>query len=665
MGLLSRVSERLRRVAREPEQAAAHDAGDSFRLAEALHRAGKVREARVLCERILAADGNHAQAMYFLGLVRCQEGDPAVAAELIERAVSLGFDTAQVHVNLGIVYLGLDRLDDADRVLRTALRQDHALPSAHATLGVVRARLGDPQGAALLLGRAREIDPGNVEASNNLGGALRDLGRIDDALACFRDALRLRPEDAAIWSNLASAQLAARQWNDAVETFRRAIALDDRAPAAWSGLGLALAELAQFGDAEAACREAVALRPGAADGAVALARVLRSQGKLDEAESVLRNLLGDSPQHAKGWGQLAAIQYARFAFAEAEASHRRAVELDPRSATARFDLAHFLLAQRDYEEGFALFESRFLATPGWFTDEVRAAGQDDSDRRWRGDPLAGKHILVLGEQGFGDQIMMFRYLPLLKERGARRVSVACAPELLRLARTIDGVDDLFALTDSSRPEGVDVAVPVMSLPYCFRSSAATLPDAHYLDIDARRRAAWTNRLAALDGMRVGLAWAGKSTSDDPARRSLTLDTLRPLFEVPAVSFVSLQKRLAGEVHGEGLFAPGLSDAMDDCEDFLDTACVIAGLDLVISVDTAVAHLAATLGVPTWLIAKTGGEWRWGPVATTSVWYPSMRIFRQAPGAAWDDVAREIAEALRNQVHTLRDGSPAGLAMRGR
>jgi len=655
MGLLLRVSQRLRRLAHEKPRAGVVDTLGELRLAEELHRAGKLREASVLYEHILETDPEHAQATYFLGLVRFQEGDAGGASDLIERASFLGLDTPQVRTNLGLVYMHLGRFEVAERALREAIRQDPAFASAHGTLALVRARIGDLHGAVLLLEKACELEPQNVEALNNLGGIYRDLGRLDDALARFGDALRLRPDSVAILSNLAGAQMASRQWSDAAATFRRVIALDDRLPLAWSGMGGALAEMGEYGDAESACREALQLRPDAAEGLAALARVLRHQGKADEAEPVLRRLLELDPGQSTAWGQMAAVHAARFSFEEAEASHRRAVDLAPRSASARFDLAHFLLGQGKYEEGFALFESRFLAIPGWFTDEVRAAGQDESEHRWRGQALDDKHLLVLGEQGFGDQIMMFRYLPLLKQRGARRVSLTCAPELLRLARAITGVDQVFDRTDRSRPEGVDIVVPAMSLPYCFRSTIDTLPDAGYLGIDANQKHQWAERLASLEGLRVGLTWAGNSTQDDLLRRTLTLETLRPLLGVAGATLVSLQKPVPGQAQCEDVRGELLTDPIDACEDFFDTACLVSNLELVITVDTAVAHLAATLGVPTWLLLKTGGEWRWGPTSATSAWYPdTMRIFRQGRGASWSELVEQVADALRKEVQVLRN-----------
>ncbi|MCC6194806.1 MAG: tetratricopeptide repeat protein [Burkholderiales bacterium] len=516
------------------------------------------------------------------------------------------------------------------------------------TQAMAQLREERPAEALALFEQALAVEPHNADLLNHLASVLQGLGKIDEALARYTQAVELRPDSAPLWVNLGCAQLAGRQWGAAVAAFRRALVVDDRYAPAWSALGVALAELGQDRDAEDACREALALQPGWRDGIVNLATVLATQGRAMEAQAELDGHLAQDQGWTAGWQKLAAIQAAEGDLAAAEVSYRRAWALEPASSGIAFSLAHTLLGQDKYEEGFSLFEKRFEAIPAWFTDEVRSLGRDESARRWRGEPVTGRHVAIIGEQGFGDQLMMFRYVPRLRALGAAKVSVVCAPELVRAAERIAGVGEVMSVKEAARPGDAGLWVPALSLPHCVRSTAHDLPDATYLDLPGEARTAWPV-IAALPGLRVGLVWAGNSTADDRARRDFNLEMLAPLLTVAGVSWVSLQKGPASAQFASGAWAGRIVDPMPDCRDFLDTATVIANLDLVISVDTAVVHLAGAIGVPVWLMLKVGGEWRWGATSSTSAWYPKMRIFRQARVDNWSDVASGMHLTLAREV----------------
>ena len=301
------------------------------------------------------------------------------------------------------------------------------------------------------------------------------------------------------------------------------------------------------------------------------------------------------------------------------------------------------LARGDYKEGFALFESRFAAVQGtpWERRQHRALLADP--RRWQGDALAGRRILVWGEQGYGDIIMALRFLPMLCRRGAGEVVVQCDPALARLARAVSGVNDVVTDEVAVDPQRFDVHCPVMSLPGLFGVRAdAIAPGAPYLNVPDDLVQAWAARTAMLHGPRVGLVWTSGSRYADHLRRNVDLSDLAPVFAAVA-PLVSLQKGPAAA--DAAAFGEAIVDWMDECRDFLDTAALVRNLDLVISVDTAVAHLAGALGVPVWLLNRCGGDWRWGSDAEQCAWYPSMRIFRQRQPSRWEPVIGEIASAL--------------------
>ncbi|HUH92399.1 MAG TPA: tetratricopeptide repeat protein, partial [Casimicrobiaceae bacterium] len=317
---------------------------------------------------------------------------------------------------------------------------------------------------------------------------------------------------------------------------------------------------------------------------------------------------------------------------------------NPAVVAARYYAAGEVLMRGDYDRGFELYENRFDA----LVDRAAAARRFESslgiDRRWLRGPLTGRRIVIWCEQGFGDSVMMLRYLPMLKERGAAKVFVVCERELVGLVQAMPAVDRVLCGNDTIGPEDFDLQCPAMSLPHAFRTTWTTVPTATaYLTLPGDRIERWRKRLSAFDGLKVGLAWAGSETLEADTRRSIPLAKLQPIFDVPGARFVSLQKDRRLDEGGSGL---PLLDLVSECGDFLDTAALIEALDLVISVDTAVAHVAGALGKKVWLLNRFESEWRWGRGLTHSVWYPTMTIFNQRNSVRWEDVIEDAASELR-------------------
>lgn len=324
--------------------------------------------------------------------------------------------------------------------------------------------------------------------------------------------------------------------------------------------------------------------------------------------------------------------------AQAETCLRRALELFPGYSSARFKLAYLLLRQGRYPEGWAALESR---PPNLAFKQLLPAP------RWEGEDLAGKSLLVGQEGGHGDMIMFSRYLPLLRDLGAARLGLICLPGLKRLFSTLEGVDTVIAMGEPIPGPGWDHWILPASLPLRFGTTADTIPaPIPYLRPDAARSEAWAGRLPPRP--RVGLVWKGNPDFMNDLDRSLPhLHALAPLAAVPGVRFVSLQK---GPGQDEAAAPPAgmdLFDAAPDLHDFADTAALVAQLDLVIAIDTAVAHLAGALGRPCWvLLPHYRTDWRWFETGEASPWYPgSMRLFRQGPDRDWAPVLARVAAEL--------------------
>jgi tetratricopeptide (TPR) repeat protein len=494
------------------------------------------------------------------------------------------------------------RLADAERRYRTILADEPGHADSLHMLGVLAHQRGDHATAASLIGRAIAIDGANAEYHANLGVV---LAKRDSKAAAesYRRAIALDPDSAEIHFNLGNALARLDRADEAAASFRAAIARRETYWEAHAHLGNALRDLRQLDEASESFRAAIALNPRFADLHSNLSAALREQNRLQDAATAARE----------------------------------AVALNPSLPEAHFNLALALLPLGDMAAGWTEYEWR------WQTPALRDARRMLAPPQWRGEPAAGRTLLLHAEQGFGDTIQFCRYALAAAARGLR-VILEAQPSLVRLLRGLPRVEAVIARGDPL-PK-FDLHCPLLSAPLAMGTTLATIPSAlAYLRAEPAQVAACGARLP--DGLRVGLAWAGSPRLTDTAgmavdrRRSLPPALLTPLIETPGIIFVSLQKG--------GPPAPfALTDPMNDVADFADTAAVIANLDLVISVDTAVAHLAAALGKPVWLLDRHDPCWRWLAGRSDSPWYPTLRIFRQPAPGDWGAVLAEVSVALRER-----------------
>ena len=333
-------------------------------------------------------------------------------------------------------------------------------------------------------------------------------------------------------------------------------------------------------------------------------------------------------------------------YAEAFLREARALGLVPGLAQAEWNLGLAELALGDFSAGWAHFERRWTGCP-----TLQGSYRFPPERAWQGEALAGKRLLLWAEQGLGDTLQFIRYASLAAAAGAT-VWVEVQPPLVGLLRSVAGASEVHAFGEG--PDRWDFHCPLMSLPYRFATTLETIPAAvPYLTADASAVARWRERLAALPGLKVGLVWAGGARPGRvdleaiDARRSLKLAALAPLAAVPGVQLVSLQKGPAAAEVAQAPFS--LVDWSDEWQNFADTAALVEALDLVISVDTAVAHLAGALGRPVWMLNRLDTCWRWLLERNDTPWYPSMRLFRQRESGAWDEVIAGLVTALSAQV----------------
>lgn len=453
--------------------------------------------------------------------------------------------------------------------------------------------------------RALRLRPDYAEAHNNLGSLLGDLGDQEAALVQFTAALALRPDYAMAWLGRGTAHWARHEPEAAMAAYRAAIAAQPDFFPAHNFLALLLGEEGRFTEGLASAKAALHLQP-----------------HHPEAHNTQGNLL-------RGAGQLEA----------AIASYRQAIALQPAYADAHFNLGQALLAAGRFAEGWREYEWR------WATEQMANARPRFAARLWRGEAGRGERLLLHAEQGFGDMLQFCRYAPLAAAQGYEILLEVPAP-LVRLMGSLEGVSAVIP-RGAARPE-FDLHCPMMSLPLCLRTRLESVPGSlPYLQAPAEAAAHWEARLAARgEGLRVGFAWAGNPSPERPARaamdrrRSIDPAFLAPLAALPGLLSVSLQR--GGPAFPE---EAALFDAMEEMEDFADTAALVSRLDLVVTVDTAVAHLAGALGRPVWLLDRSDPCWRWMSGRDDSPWYPGLRIFRQTAPGDWPGVIARLRAAL--------------------
>ena len=439
--------------------------------------------------------------------------------------------------------------------------------------------------------------------------------------------------------------LAAGDLRSAEECYRRSVAAHPGVAGAHVALGFVLFEQQRLAEARHCLDEAVSIDPREADGHYLLGRISQQQNRIEEATGNFSRALAINPEFAEAHYDLGVTLRIAGRLDEALRCFDKALALRPDYPEARFNKSLVLLLRGNFAEGLELFESRLgLGAPRQLSDWLAFLADHPEKPRWRGEHLGGKRLLVWMEEGMGDCLMTMRYLPKLAEKGAGKVLVLADPALARLARTFPAVGEITSRVDELSLDSFDLHCPMMSLPYAFGTRADTIPDAvPYLSVPNGMRETWSGRLSETKRPRVGLAWSGNKNYGRDALRSLSFRQMEPLMGVSGAGFVSLQKGGAATELRQSDWP--ILDRMNECEDFLDTAALIANLDLVVSVDTSVAHLAGALGKPVWLLNRFESEWRWQLRREDSPWYPTMRIFNQPALGDWDSVLEKVAGQL--------------------
>jgi tetratricopeptide (TPR) repeat protein len=499
--------------------------------------------------------------------------------------------------------------------------------------------------AARLCEQALTADPENADGHHLLGVLACQAGHADVALHHLGRALARQPQDAALHGLTGMVFRTLGRPGEARASLEAALRLDPNSAVAHNDLGIVLAEQGALAQAVPHFETAARLDPGLAQAHYNRARALGGLERLDDAIAANRQALRLDPGYVNARNNIA-IELGRLGrYDEAFAQLDEALRLDPADPAAHCNRAVLLLRCGRFAEGFAEYEWR------WRTRPPKSPPRDFPQPPWNGEDIRDATIMLHAEQGFGDTLQFCRYAPLVARR-CGKVYLEVPRALLRLLRQSLGAENLEViprLADFPATHALprtDYHCPLLSLPRVLGTSLVDVPaDIPYLAADAAQAAAWSQRLADLPGRKVGLVWAGLPQYADDAHRSLPLERLAPLGGVAGVTFISLQ---TGAPAGQAAVPPPgltLHDASAGLRDFADTAALVAALDLVISVDTAAAHLAGALGTKVWLLNRFDTDWRWLIDRAASPWYPTVRIFRQPRRGDWDSVLAHVCAEL--------------------
>jgi len=677
------------------------------RLLESGDRAG----AEALCREVLDREPCSAQALHLLGVLAVQSRRLDEAVALMRRAVELDPSKADLHNNLGVALAEQQRFDEAAAMFRRAAELDPRFPDAaynlakalraagrleeslrhyqaavelngrsphiYFDLGNALRALGRLDEAAAAYQRAVALKPDYLKAHANLGHTCRDQRRFDKAEECYRAALRIDPGYVPAHLNLGSLAGMQKRFRQAEQHFREAERLNPASSAARNGLGKVLAEQARLAAAaallerwaaEAAAlvdahlklseklraagrldealgwaRRAAEAKPDSPHARQAVGLVLSAQGDLDGAEACYREALRLQPDLAEGYNNLAVAVQTRGELDQALRLLEKAISLKPRFGVAHLNRAVLWLRRGEYQRGWVEYEWRRHCEEFRFRVLPKPA--------WVGQAMPEGTVLLHAEQGLGDTLQFVRYAALVKQR-VGRVVVECQAPLERLLARTPGIDQLVARGQPLPPH--DAQCPMASLPGVFETDLGNVPaDVPYIRPDDRLVATWRRRLDEQPGFRVGIAWQGNPKYAGDAYRSIPLRHFAPLAAVPGDRLVSLQTGFGAEQIAAlgGLFPlVDFGESLDaDSGAFMDTAAILENLDLLITSDTALPHLAGAMDRPVWVLLSTCSDWRWLEEREDCPWYPSMRLLRQARAGDWIELFARVADQLRRVV----------------
>lgn len=542
-------------------------------------------------------------------------------------------------LKIGVQNHEAGRLEQAEELYSQVLQAVPGHPSALYLLAIIASQRGEFDMAIELAGKAIKEMPEIPQYHNTIGAAFKGAGKLQEAVDAYKRAISLKPDYAEAYNNLADLLQIQGQQDEAIENYKQVIQLKPDFVEAYYHLGNILNEQDRQEEAIVNYKKAVRLKPDFAKACNVLGELLNERRCYGETIELFRRLIQLKPDYSEAYNNMAATLIMQGHYVEALENFKQSIKLVPNRAMTHSNMGILLLLTGKFKQGWKEYEWRLNLKDNIYRDRFEQP-------RWDGSSFVGKRLLVCREQGIGDSFQFVRYLPMVKERGGT-VIFQDRKSLLALFRQFPGIDELVEFSPNAMPDiNFDYHVSLLSLPGIFATTPKTIPaEVPYLYADPAKAKYWRNRLPGTE-FKIGIIWKGAAKNRNDHNRSCALENFAPLARIDGVRLYGLQK-------GDG--AAEVEDLPDDIvaanfgeqfEDFTDTSAAIENLDLVISVDTSVLHLAGAMGKPTWGLLPFAPDWRWLLERQDSPWYPTMKLFRQKKPGDWREVFARIEGELQ-------------------
>jgi tetratricopeptide (TPR) repeat protein len=585
------------------------DVNKTIKSAIENYQAGNLRQAENVCIEILSEQPNNIDALHFLGILYYQMRNYDFAVEYLEKALKINPNDPDAQYNIGLSFKEKGQLDKAIACYQKAL----------------------------------QLNPNFANAQYNLGMVLQEKGDIDEAIPCYQKALQLNPNLSGVYYNLGIISQEKEQIDEAIIYYQKALQLNPNLSDAHNNLGLSLQEKGQLDEALAYYQKALQITPHDSKAYYNMGNTFIEKGHIDEAIACYQKALQLNPSYADAYTNLGNALQEKGKLDEAIACYQNALQVDPNFANAHWNMSLALLLSVNFKQGWKEYEWR------WKTKDFKKhcgfhQPSNFLQPIWDGFDIAGLTILIYAEQGFGDIIQFIRYAPFVAQQGAK-VIFECPKELKSLVQNVQGISQVIEYGEQI-PQ-FDTHSPLLSLPLLFGTTLETIPARiPYISADSKFVEKWRDEIQYGNSkLKVGLVWSGNPKNIKFKYKSFPLETFTPVLKLKDITFYSLQKGEAAEQTknlSEGL---NIIDFTNEINNFSDTAALIETLDLIISVDTAVAHLAGAIGKTVWTLIPYKPDWRWMLNREDSPWYPTMRLFRQSSRGNWESVIAKVKKEL--------------------
>ena len=601
----------------------------------AAHQQGDLETAQTLYQRILQTDPRHCDALQLLATALTQQKKYEQALELFDQALAINPQLLQAHNNRASVLRSLKRLDESLASYTRALQLAPNDASVLYNHGNTLFDLHRFEEALASYDRALALKPADVQTWNSRGNALRELNRFDEALQSYDHALALAPNHADAWSSRGNVQRALGQYDQALQSCERALALKPNDAQMLNNQSVVLNELRRPDDALKKFDAVVQLDPTYADAWNNRGNALRLLSQHSQALQSYERALALKPNDTLTLNNQGVALHELLRFADALKSFEAALKIDPNCADAHWNGAVSHLLTGDFAQGWPAYEWRLKIK------KLNIDTRHFQAPRWHGsEPLHNKTILLYAEQGLGDVIQFCRYAQQVAALGAR-VVLEVQPALKTLLANLAGVTTLISQGDAL--PAFDYHCPLLSLPLIFKTDLHSIKGASYIARDAHKVQAWRAQLQPSQRKKIGVVWSGNPKHTNDHNRSIALEQFQTIFD-EQIDYYCLQKEIKPGDAARFKQTPHLHFVGEQLNDFSDTAALIELMDLVITIDTSVAHLAAAMGKPVWILLPFIPDWRWLLERSDSPWYDSVRLLRQTERGDWRDVLSRVRSA---------------------